>query len=555
MRFQKAVLLSGLFCIVLTANAYGQKIEQDVLTAMQNNLRVKSNQEFANQEIVSLDTALKRSAQRSGQLFILKDEYKLAKLRYKNSIKDLIPDVAIAYEETDGSTIGEDFRAEGTKLEMSYEVFPYNRSFKKYKQAKLMKEAAKLKYDYNMIKILSRAEKAYYIFAEAVDRHNKIKAMMNVFAEAKDKAKDMVSRNVARDVDLKEVQLLFTEARIKMNQAKNEYMLAELSLKQLWDYYSSSPLNIVHSDGYILPELDYASLSQLALENRPDIRLYKLTEKISVYTRDIASMEEGVKMMVDGFWGRKAENYDSEPLEADNEYYVGFKVSMPFGSSTIESEYIDQDTVPSAGQTTSTRFSSKNIKLKLFDNKHDEKSLKSNIAHYKSVEEGEELKKSIIFDLGRNITKVNEKYEMLSLAQQKTELALDKLELNKIGLSSNEITLIQYMQTAMDLLNRQEEYSKALAAYYVSITELNGVLGMPGYFNPMTGKSGEYYTGTYNLKSELVFDESSGKHRKFSDDNTINSYKDLRFKKQQGYSMGFSTTEYVDQKNNNAVVK
>lgn len=555
MMFRKAVVLSGMLSLMLTVNASAQEMKNEVLGTMQDNLRVNPVHQFYGDEVVSLDAALKRSAQRSGKLFILKDEYALAGLRYKNSIKDLVPDIAIAYEETEGSTIGEDFRAKGTKIEMEYEIFPYSRSFKKFKQAKLMKEAAKLKYDYNMVKVLSKAEKAYYVFAESLDRFNKIKSMMDIFADAKDKAKDMVSRNVARDIDLKEVQLLFTEARIKMNQAKNEYMLAELSLKQLWDNYTDAPLKITHSDGYVLPVLDYKELSQLALKNRSDIRLYRLTEKISIYTRDISGMEDGFKMMLDGFWGRKAENYDSEPLNSDNEYYVGFKVSMPFGSNTIESEYIDQDTVPSAGQTTSTRFTTKNIKLKLFDNKHDEKSLKSNIAHYKSVEEGEELKKSIIFDVGRKITKVNEKYEMLSLAQNKKELASDKLELNKIGLSSNEITLIQYMHTAMDLLTKQEEYSKALAAYYVAMTELNAVIGMPGYFNPITGKKGDYYTGTYNLKSELVFDDGKGKHRRFKDDNAVKSYKDLRFTKRSKYFMGVDRVNYIDQKNNNVTVK
>lgn len=541
--------------MLFPCNSYAQKLDAELLKTMQQNLRINNDYSFSENGVVSLEQALKRSAQRSGQLFILKDEYKLAGLRYKNALKDLLPDIALAYEETEGSTIGEDFRAKGSKIEIEYELYPYNRSFKKYSQAKLMKEAAKLKFDYNMIKILSKAEKAYYIFAEAADRFNKIKGMMDIFSEAKDKAKDMVERKLVRDVDLKEVQLIFTEARIKLNQAKNEYMIAELSLKQQWDYYENKALSINVSDGYVLPVLDYADLSSLALENRPDIRLYNLTERISVYNRDISSMEDGVKMMLDGFWGSKAENYESEPLDYESEYYIGFKFSMPFGSNTVEAEYIDQDTVPSAGQTTSTRFTTKNIKLNLFDNKHDEKSLKAQIAHYKSIEEGEDLKKSIIFDVGRKITKINEKYEMLSLAQKKIDLAGEKLSLNKIGLSSDEITLIQYMNTAMDLLIKQEEYSKALAAYYVAVIELNASLGMPGYFNPVTGKDKNYYSETYNLKSSLVFDSSKGKHRKFASDNNIKSYKDLRFKKQSDSFMGFGSVKHVDPLNRNEVVK
>lgn len=555
MKFKFVRSFLAVSILLLPCKVYGQKLDAKLLETMQKNLRVNSEYSFSEEGVVSLEQALKRSAQRSGQLFILHDEYKLAGLRYKNALKDLMPDIALSYEETEGSTIGEDFRAKGSKIEMEYELYPYNRSYKKYAQAKLMKEAAKLKFDHNMIKVLSKAEKAYYIFAEAADRYNKIKSMMNIFSEAKDKAKDMVNRNLVRDVDLKEVQLIFTEARIKLNQAKNEYMISEISLKQQWDYYENKPLSINIADGYVLPELDYAELSAKALENRPDIRLYNLTEQISIYNRDISSMEEGVKMMLDGFWGSKAENYESEPLDYESEYYIGFKFSMPFGSNTVEAEYIDQDTVPAAGQTTSTRFTTKNIKMNLFDNKHDEKSLKSRIAHYKSVEEGEDLKKSIIFDVGRKMTKINEKYEMLSLAQKKIDLATEKLNLNKIGLSSDEITLIQYMNTAMDLLTKQEEYSKALAAYYVAVIELNASLGMPGYFNPVTGKGKNYYSETYNLKSSLVFDNSKSKHRKFKDDNNIKSYKDLRFKKQKNYFMGFESASYVDPLNRNEVVK
>lgn len=555
MKFKSVRVVSSLAVLLFASNVYGQKLESEVLDTMKQNLRINKDYSFSGTGVVSLEQALKRSAQRSGELFIMQDEYKLAGLRKRNALKDMLPDLAISYEESEGSTIGEDFRSEGAKIELGYELYPYNRSFKKYAQAKLMKEAAKLKYDYNMIKVLSKTEKAYYVFAEAADRYNKINAMMSIFMEAKDKAKDMVSRNLARNVDSKEVQLMFTEARIKLNQAKNEYMMAELAMKQLWDYYENDALNIRVSDGYNLPELNFSELSKIALDSRPDIRLYKLTERISIYNRDISAMEDGAKMMLDSFWGSKGENYVSEELDKDGEYYVGVKFSMPFGSSTVETEYIDQDTVPSAGQTTSTQFTTKNIKLKLFDNRHDEKTLKANIAHYKSVEEGEELKKNIIFDVGRKITKVNEKYEMLSLAQKKIDLAQEKLDLNKIGLSGDEISLIQYMHTAMDLLVKQEEYSKALAAYYVAVTELNSTIGQPGYFNPVTGKGNNYFSETCNLKSALVLDDSKGKHRRFRNDNNIDSYKDLRFKKSHGSFMGFPKVEYRDKFNRNEIVK
>lgn len=475
-----------MFC---AESIYAVEDRKTVINAFSENIRKGDYiSNFHSKDNLSLDDSFSHVIKNSPEIALAKEEYKLSCIRYRNAGKDILPELSVGYEEMEGSTTGEDFRAKGTKLELQYELFPCSIKFKKFKQAALNKEVAVLKHNQVMLDKLSTVESAYYVLAEAYNRVRRIEDLLKIFSSAREVIKKREGRKLSRDVDVLEGIILIKEAEAKMDAAKKDLLLAELSLKQIFEDYSESVIVVPFFTEYSAIDMSLSKLTKIALKNRTDIYIHTLLEKINRYNMEIASQENNFKVVFDGYYGEKAEAFVSEKLEYEDEYYLGVKVSVPFGGSSLESQYVNQDTVPSAGQTTSTEFTSKGLKLKLFDNTLNEQDTENKIAYYKSVEDTEKIKKAAVFEVTKVFFEMLKKYELLDIAKEKLALAKKKLEFKDFSLSSGETTIADYLAQAMSVLTEEENYSKAVSAYYIAVAELNKVIAQPSYLDPFTGK-------------------------------------------------------------------
>lgn len=532
------ILLCSLGFLILTKSIYAADDRTLLIDAFSDNIRKGDLISYKiSEDILSLDKCFSIAINNSPDIGLAKEEYKLSCMRYTNASKDIFPELSVGFEEMEGSTTGEDFRAKGTKLELQYELFPYTSKFKKLKQAALNKEVAVLKHNQILLEKLSIAESAYYVFAETYNRLIRIKEMMKVFDKARTVIKEREGRKLSRDVDVLESMILIKEADAKLKAAKKDLILAELSLKQLFEDYADRQIKVDVSSEYNLINTDLKRLTAIAIDNRTDIKIHALLEYINKYNLEIAANENNIKVVFDGFYGEKAEAFVSESLDYDDEYYMGVKVSFPFGGNTIESQYVNQDTVPAAGQTTSSEFTSKNIKLKLFDNILNEQETENQIKYYKSVEDVEKIKKAAIFEVGKVYFEMRKKYELLDIAKEKLKLSKKKLEFKDFNLSAGKTTIADYLTQAMSVLTEEENYSKALSAYYISTAELNKVIAQPAYLNPFTGKADEKMFNFFiQTNPEKSFLKGVWNFLSFSsdDDNYYpqNSFKGYRFKKQ-----------------------
>ncbi|MBN2145543.1 MAG: TolC family protein [Candidatus Aureabacteria bacterium] len=458
--------------------------------------------EFSAAQTLSLVDCLKLAVERSGKLNIAKQEYKLALENYKNSKRELFPKVDGKFEQIDGTTTGEDFRGKGYKLEMQYPLWGSGRIVKQFKQAGLNLEVARLKHDQILMEVLTETEKAYYIWGEAKIRKSAVEKLKPLAEETKRVAKREVERGMARDMDWLEAKILAKEVDQKIREAKNDLDLAELSMRQILDDYSDTPLDLETGESCALIEFDPEVRIPEAIINRPDIRLNRLLEKVNQYNKDIAKAESRLQILLDGYYGRRAENFISEPLDYQNEYYVGVTGSFPLGRNSVETQFIDQDSVPSAGQTTSTQFSSYNIKFHILNNKFNSSKLEALIKYYKAIEDSEKVKKAAIFEIGKNLIETLRKYEQVELYSEKENLQENRLKFQKIRLGKSEISLNDYLKEAISLFEAKTNYKKGISSYCSSVAELNKAIGKPGYYNPLDGTAGHDYFVMFLEKKE-----------------------------------------------------
>jgi outer membrane protein TolC len=500
-------------------------------------------------QILSLTDCLKIAVERSGKFNIAKHEYKLALENYKNTKRDLFPKLDAKYEEIDGTTTGEDFRGKGYKLEMQYPLFSSGRLFKQFKQAGLNLEVARLKHDQILMEVLTEAEKAYCIWGEAKLRKTAVHRLLPLAEEAKRVAARELEKGMARDIDSLEARILAKEVEQKMNEAHNDAALAELSMRQILENYSETGLDIETCEASAPIDFDPEIQIPRALKTRPDIKLNRLLEKVNRYNRDMAKAESRLQILVDGYYGRRAENFISEPLQFDNEYYVGFTGTLPLGKNTVETQFINQDSVPSAGQTTSTQFTSYNIKFDILNNKFQASRLEALIKYYKAIEDSEKVKKAAIFEIGKNLIETLRKQEQIELCREKEDLEEKKWKFQKIRLGKSEISLNEYLREALSLFEAKTSLSKEISAYCSSVAELNKAVGKPGYFNPRDGTSGRDY---FEMFSEAKESPDHWWERLFSDKNENSpyyprkSYEDLKYQRKEEKQLLWKKITYQD---------
>lgn len=494
------VVLFGFFSIKAFGEDKSDKLYPILLNEMSGMLRAGNTETVTEPKVLTLDDCLRMAFDKSGRLQIAKEEYKLAIINFKHARRDLFPNFDLKYEKIDGTTTGEDFRGNGAKLEMQYPLYVSGRTKKLYKQSKLNLEIAKLKHDQILLELFNETEKAYYVWTEAKLREKASEELLKISDEALSVEKKRFDQKLSRDIDWMESKIFYDEVRQKFKEAKNDLKLAEFSLRQLLDLYTGD-LSIQDVEAYSELKLNADELIPLALEKRPDIKLNRFLEKVNKYNKEIAKAESRLKISLDGYTGRRAENFVSEKLKYENEYYIGVTGSLPLGVNTIEAQVINQDTVPSAGQTTSTQFTSESVKFNIFDNKFDSTKLEGLIKYYKALEDSEKIKKAAIFEIGKYFNETIKAFEQLDISKAKKELASKKLEFQKLGLAKNESTVNEYLKEAISYFDAEALFYKAISGYYSAVADLNKSLGAPGYFNPKDGSTGTNYIEKYFEKT------------------------------------------------------
>ncbi len=481
----------SLFCFSAESNL---NLSDFLLTQMLERLRTNSSDKSIEQTTpLNLEECLKLTLERSGRLQIAKEEYKLSILNYFHARRDLFPKLGVKYEEIDGTTTGEDFKGKGSKLEMQYPLYTSGRIRNTFKQSRLNLEIAKLKHDQVVMEVLTETEKAYYVFTEALNRLKTSEQVKSLCQEAFDVEQKRFDQKLTREIDWMETQILYREICQKIQEAENDALLAEFSLRQVLDQYQG-PLKILLFEKCSPFNTAPANLLNLALDKRPDIKLNRLLEQVNRFNRDIAKSEGRLQINLDGYTGRRAENFKSEKLDYENEYYLGVTGSIPLGKNTLETQIIDQDTVPSAGQTTSTQFTSQSVKLNLLDNKFDSSRLENLIKYYKAIEDSEKVKKAAIFEMAKTYLDTLKAWEHYSLSFEKAALEQKRTEYQKLALSKNEAGINEYLKALSSSYEAKVQLSKAVSGYCSAAADFNRALGMPGWFRPDTGTEGKDFT-------------------------------------------------------------
>jgi len=257
--------------------------------------------------------------------------------------------------------------------------------------------------------------------------------------------------------------------------------LAQLSLRQLLKYYEERPLTVIPKFPEINHSIEIEECLDLAFQNRPDLLLSKLNVVIAQYEKEIVHGETGFKISVDGSYGYRAEAFDTEDLDYEDEFFVGLSGSIPFWHHVVESNTIVQDTVPSAGQTTSTDFRSQTITLNLFSNTGKASRLEAKIAFKQAIEGLRKIKRTTLFEIGEAHFGYQKSIKQIEVSKMTKRLRQKEVDFMSIQVGLNEAPLPQLLESFSRRTDAGIEHNNAQLNYATALGQLDNVIGTRKY--------------------------------------------------------------------------
>ncbi len=122
--------------------------------------------------------------------------------------------------------------------------------------------------------------------------------------------------------------------------------------------------------------------------------------KFQEYGQRIEKGKNSFTVDLSGSYGYYEGAYKTESMRDANNWYVGLKVSKPWGASTINSSITSESSQPRFGQTSPTKSTTGNFELNVMDNiKRIYDRKKSDIDLHRSISDKDQTVKTITFEV------------------------------------------------------------------------------------------------------------------------------------------------------------
>jgi len=422
-----------------------------------------------------IDLALKNSQPTKLAL----QEIELAQFKTLEAKRNFFPNLKLQGYNTTGEVYKVDYEERESKIQIDQPLFTGGKLINTLKQARINLEITKKNYDRLKLDVIQKTETAYY---NLIASNLHLKQQMKLFNEAKDlfdKIKKLSDVGMIIPLELTSARVSLQQIRLKMDSIKHDILMAELTFQQVLNIKDKPHIKIQAFEAKRLNNIDLDTCIKTAIKNRPEIYLSKLLVKFNEYGQKIeASKNNSFNVDFTGSYGQYQGHYKTEPWRSSNNFYGGFKVTKPFGTSTVNTSYLKDKTQPRFGQTSPTSSSTLSAELNLFDNlKGLADKKRSDIDLYRALSDFNETIKTITFEVRDAFLNYQKAVLQLNTAQAEIRFRRNELDITKIRALVGEVSISSAMSTIVNLSEAITKYIQALANYQISLANLKKATG------------------------------------------------------------------------------
>jgi len=447
----------------------------------------KSEKPAREKPVVNLQGCIQMAILNSLPVKIAKKEVELAEMKLFEAWRVLFPSVIGEMRDTYGKTVDNDYESRSRSLQFQQLIFDGGRNVFLLHRAELGQKIARQNFDTVKQELIYQVEQNYYklIYLQKV-----VKLQQSLYKQAQDFL-DLTDKQyklgyVSR-LEFLNLESKFNQVGFSLISSQQALSLAKLKFQQVLNL--DVPFALLIDE-----ELSYNSdlgvnldrCLNLALRNRPEIRVGQLTLASSKYGEKIAKRKGWPELSLVGSVGESGEAYTQDILRMREEWSVLGKLSWSFGGSSLDYSYnrekVNPAEITETNLTTEARTHS--FKFGLLDNlDYYSKSKEAEIAFQKAMNDYNQLRQKITLEVKEAYFLYERAKIMLAAVESKIKYYKKEVEIAELRKSLDIVPLSTLLEAKINLSEQENAYSKALMEYYLALATLNRAMGISFYYS------------------------------------------------------------------------
>lgn len=409
---------------------------------------------------------------------LAREEIELAQIKITEAQRNLFPKLKLSNYTTTGEVYKIDYEEKEFKVEVGQPLYYSGRLMDTFKQAKTNLEITQKNYDRLKLDVMHKTETAYYNLVATKMNLQEKEALRQEAKELLEKVRRLAEAEMIIPLELSSATSWYKQLEFQINSIKHDLSMAELTFKQVLNVKEALLVKVESLEVKKL-DLDLDNYIEVALKNRPEIYLSQLLVKFNDYGRKIeASKKSRPTIDLISSYGWYDGHYKTEPWRPSDNWYIGFKSSMPWGASTFNSSYTTEATQPRFGQTSPTKSRTLSSDFELLDNlKRLSDKKRADIDLKRSVSDLNETTKTIAFEVEDAFLNYQKATLQLETAQADMEFRRNEVDVMKIRAMVGEVSISNALEALYNFSEAQTKYLQALANYQIFIVNLKKACG------------------------------------------------------------------------------
>ena len=432
---------------------------------------------------LSLRDCLDMAEERSLIFQIAKEQIGLAKIKVWEARRSFLPSLTLSYSRTRGDRDG---KLEGVEygMEGRQPAFRSGELIHSLGQSKANLKIAEKNYDQAKMELYYEVAEAYYNFVKAKKFREYIK---NIYGDVKPLYRmthEKHENGLVADIEFLGSESKFNQIYYQSIAADNEYDLARLALEQTMNMKNIGVIDVNAEYEHRAIDKDMDACLEIAMENRPDLKMSEFTVKSTDYGKKIAQARGLPQVDLTGYYKKASEVVEPSELDPHKKWYAGVEATWPFhGSTGSYSAYKKEDTSTISAYYAGSMSKGTMLKLGVLDNmKQFSENQEAEIANMRAKEELNEIRKTVIMEVKEAFYGYERARIQMEAAEAQKIYREKEYDILEVKHSIGEAELSELFESMISLAGATEVYMEAEKDLNVSIAALNKAMGIEEYF-------------------------------------------------------------------------
>ncbi|UCD15854.1 MAG: TolC family protein [Candidatus Omnitrophota bacterium] len=402
----------------------------------------------------------------------------LARLKINEARRNLFPKMEFQYSISEGQTITDPYESQSYALQFRQNLFDNGKTAKNLRKEKLNLEVAEKEYEKTVQELKFEVERSYLNVLGKQEELKEVESFKEEVSHDYELAKDIYEPGAISRVEFIEIEAEYQRTTNMISQINNELMLAREKLRASMNLLPQAQVQI---EQLSLPQLGEMDINvddciSLALENKPEVRLWEISLEAAKYAKDIAGSENVPKLDFVSSYGASGEAFSDQDLNLAEEWKLMGVVTWLFGGNSFEVSTADErvsskDVTEIDRKIEATTYTAKMgimDKMQYYVQKKE-----AEIAYAQNVSNLSKNKQEVVFDTRKSFLEYRQSFDEYQVALFEAKFSGVNLDLKRESFKIGKAGLSEVAKARADYMRKRLALLRAKTSYFISLASLD----------------------------------------------------------------------------------